>query len=383
MLTLYNINGDKMKKIASLFIAALLISGCASNKPLTKHDFQTLNAGFDTIISLIGYTSSEEEFEKYSNLVQSEFSRYNALFDKYNNYENINNIKTINDNAGIKPVKVDPEIIELMELSKTFSDLSENQFDITIGPVLEIWHDYRELGMVQNQKGDPTLVPTIEELTEAKVCTGWDKVEIDEEASTVYLNQSCASLDVGSVAKGFAAEKVASSLQAQGLNNGIVNAGGNVRVIGTKPESGGQNWKAGIQIPDLNGAGGSLGVMELSGTQSLVTSGDYQRYYLYGDEVMHHIIDPHTLFPAKHARAVSIITDNSGVADICSTLMFTLTYEEGIEMIEQIRALGYPISVIWVYDETFEIPSGVETFKYLDYTIVTTDDIHDAFLLQK
>lgn len=372
-----------MKKIASLLIAALMISGCTSNKPLTKYSNQTLNAGFDTIISLIGYTRSEEEFGQYFKTVQEEFLRYNALFDKYNNYENINNIKTINDNAGIKPVKVDQEIIELMELSRSFSDLSENQFDITIGPVLEIWHDYRELGMIQNQNGEPTKVPSMEELNEANACTGWDKVEIDKQASTVYLNETCASLDVGSVAKGFAAEKVADTLQEKGLTSGIVNAGGNVRVIGEKPEGDNPNWKAGIQIPDLNGAGGSLGLVELSGKQSLVTSGDYQRYYIYENEVMHHIIDPHTLYPAKHARAVSIITEDSGVADICSTLMFNLTYEEGLQMIDKIRELGYPLSVIWVYDDTFEIPSNVKTFKYLDYTIVTTDDIHDAFVLQK
>ena len=154
-----------------------------------------------------------------------------------------------------------------------------------------------------------------------------------------------------------------------------------MRVIGSKPD--GSAWNAGIQVPDLNGINGTLGVLPLSGKQSLVTSGDYQRYYLSNGELMHHIIDPDTLFPARHSRALSVVTDNSGVADICSTLLYTMDYQEANEMIEKIRDLGYSLSVVWVYNSDDEIPEGKKEFKYLDYIIVTSDDIEDIFTVSK
>ena len=91
----------------------------------------------------------------------------------------------------------------MLPLSKEFSQLSNNQFDITMGPVLEIWHNYRDAGLIAMENGEPTQIPTTEELEQAKACVGWENVEIDEEKNTVYLTQECASLDVGSVAKGF------------------------------------------------------------------------------------------------------------------------------------------------------------------------------------
>lgn len=374
-----------MKKSLILLISALLLGGCTNEpapvKEQSRFNNQTLDAGFDTVISLIAYADDQEMFNEYFNLVRTEFKRYNALFDKYNDYEGINNIKTINDNAGIQPVKVDAAIIEMLELSKQFSDISNNKFDITMGPVLEIWHEYREAGIDLNTEGQDAPVPSMDELEAAKACVGWNNVEINEEESTVYLNQECASLDVGSVAKGFTAEKVAQELEAKGVTSGILNAGGNVRVIGIKPD--GSAWNAGIQVPDLNGINGTLGVLPLSGKQSLVTSGDYQRYYISNGELMHHIIDPDTLFPARHSRALSIVTDNSGVADICSTLLYTMDYEEANEMVQKIRNLGYSLSVVWVYNSDDEIPEGKKEFKYLDYIIVTTDDIEDIFTVSK
>lgn len=171
------------------------------------------------------------------------FLHYNALFDVYNDYDGLNNIKTINDNAGIEPVSVDPEIIELLKTAKEFYDLSNGEFDVTMGAVLKIWHTYREEGIALNNEGQLGKVPPLAELESAKACTGWDKVEIDEIAGTVYLNQGCASLDVGGIAKGFAAGKVQQKLIEAGLVHGTVDAGGNICTINDKP--GGQQWRVG------------------------------------------------------------------------------------------------------------------------------------------
>ena len=134
------------KKWISLALAGFLLGGC-QNKPkepeLTRYSNMALDAGFDTVMTLTGYTETEDRFNQYFAEMKQLFLHYNALFDVYNDYAGLNNIKTINDNAGIAPVSVDPEIIELLSTAKEFYDLSDGEFDVTMGAVLKIWHTYR------------------------------------------------------------------------------------------------------------------------------------------------------------------------------------------------------------------------------------------------
>ncbi len=131
-----------MKKKLILLIC-LALTACAP-KEKTLYSKDTLQAGFDTIISIKLYTENQEEFDQVFSEAASTFLYYNNLFDKYNNYEGMNNIKTINDAAGKEKVEVDQELIDLLLLSKKYSEYSNNQFDITLGPVLSLWHDVRE-----------------------------------------------------------------------------------------------------------------------------------------------------------------------------------------------------------------------------------------------
>lgn len=371
-----------MKYIKYLLIGLLLLGGCSTKDDgkLTKFDETTLNSGFDTFITLIGYTKEKDEFDDYFDTVKTSFSHYNQLFDKYNDYEGINNIKTINDQAGKEPVKVDQEIINLLQLSKDYYDLTNGQFDVTLGPVLNIWHEVREASMASNEQGNDGTLPDMNKLQEAKTCDGFDNLEIDEKASTVYLNKTCASLDVGSIAKGYAAEKVAIQLEKDGLKHAILNAGGNVRIIGDKPET--KDWSVGIQVPNMETANtDSLASVKLSNSGSFVTSGDYQRFYLYQGEMMHHIIDPSTLMPARHARAVTIVTENSGIADALSTSLFTLSYEDGKALIDKLNKQGTKVDAIWVYDQKIKAPQGVKTYPSGNYQLVFTDGIKDRIVV--
>lgn len=355
----------------------LLLSSCSNNTKLEKFTSQLSEVGFDTFVSLNIYTTDVETYKTYETMVVDAFHHYNELFDKYNAYEGVNNIYTINEQAGKEPVKVDQEIIDMLLLSKAFSEKTNNQFDITMGPVLEIWHSYRDAGTIANEKGSESTLPSIEELQEAKTCVGWDNVEINEVDQTVYLTKECASLDVGSVAKGYATEKVAQALEKEGVSAGIINAGGNVRLLGNKPD--GSDWKVGIQIPDmLASATDSLATVSFDTPSSFVTSGDYQRFYMYNDKMIHHIIDPTTLFPANHFRAVTVIDpESSAEADILSTSLFTLSYEDGRNLLESLNEQGHNLNAVWVFDDTNDIPTNVETIKSGNYTLVATDGIKD------
>lgn len=351
-----------------------MMSGCSSKEDNnTKYDKTTLNAGFDTPIILIAYTQNEDQFNDYFSYMQKQFVRYNQLFDKYNDYEGINNIKTINDNAGIKAVKVDKEIIEMVELSKTYYELTNGQFDITLGPVLNLWHDAREDGTKANEEGRESYIPNMDALQNAKACDGFENVEINKEESTIYLNKSCASLDVGSIAKGFATEKVAKKLEKRGMKHGLVNAGGNVRTIGSKPN--GEAWSVGAQRPAQGNGTASLVSVKLSGNKSFVTSGDYQRYYLYQGEMMHHIIDPTTLMPARYCRSVIVTTQNSSIADALSTSLFTLSYEDGNKLIKELKKKDIDVEAMWIYDDNIKAPEGVDVTPIQGFDVVMSDDL--------
>lgn len=353
---------NKIKKTATLLMCFLLV-GCS---PKEKKSFQasTLTAGFDTVITLQLYADSQEAFNEEFQKVENLFYYYHTLFDKYHLYEK-NNIKTINDAAGKQPVQVDQELIDLLLIAKKYSELSNHQFDVTLGPVLELWHDVRE--KAENQ--EPYALPSSFELQKASLCTGWDKVDIDDDNNTVYLNTPCASLDVGAIAKGYATQKVKDMLIQDGYTNGFINAGGNVQILGSKIN--GDPWKTGIQSPDPTKQGHSILQFELKDATAFVTSGDYQRYFIHNDQIIHHIIDPDTLYPARHAKSVTILCEDGTIADILSTTLYTMTYQEGKDFINQ---LNMEIQVIWIYDKTDEI----ENENYIEkegFYILSTKDL--------
>ena len=189
---------------------------------------------FDTVVQVVAYARDRQEFEGYYNQIQARFQRLHQLYDTYNDYEGINNLKTVNDRAGKEPVKVDREIIDLLLFAREWHQKTPGQTNIALGPVLKIWHDYRAEGLSNPEKA---RLPSREELARAAGHTDLDRVIIDEAAGTVYLPDSNMRLDVGAVAKGFATELVAREMMAAGMKSGLISAGGNVRAIG-KPLDG-------------------------------------------------------------------------------------------------------------------------------------------------
>lgn len=371
-----------MKKLILCLAFLFTLSGCQDKADeLNKYSKDSIESGFDTFVQLVGYTPSEEEFLTYFETMNEQFTYYNMVFDKFRTYDDVISLKVVNDNAGIQPVEVEPVLIELVELSKEYYTKTNGYFDITSGPIIEIWQEYRDRAVFDIEEGLTPALPSITELEAAKECTGWDLVEINKEASTIYLTEECASLDVGAVAKGFATEKVAQELKGLGLSAGIINAGGNVRLIGAKPD--GNDWVIGVQIPDPNGSG-SLGNLKFDTDYSMVTSGDYQRFFEVDGKKYHHIIDPTTLFPSTYARSVTVVTTDSGLADILSTTLFTMSYEDGHALIERLaEELDTEIGAVWVYDETNEIPNHDNILKNAQYSIIVSDNLSDKFEVYK
>ncbi|MBP1757543.1 MAG: thiamine biosynthesis protein ApbE, partial [Firmicutes bacterium] len=223
--------------------------------------------------------------------------------------------------------------------------LAPGKVNVALGTVLSIWHDHRTAA----ESGQGT-VPDLQTLQAAAQHTNPASIRIDRAASTVELTDPLTRLDVGAVGKGYATEMIAQYLKSLGMTSGIVSAGGsNVRLIGKPADPARQTWAIGIQNPFISmmiPSDNSLDVIETNDT-SIVTSGDYQRYYMVDGVMYHHLIDPVTLMPARYMRAVTIMVEDSGLADFLSTTVFLMPYEEGRKLIESIPNC----EALWILDD--------------------------------
>lgn len=297
---------------------------------------------FNTVSTLSSYgDTSEEEFENYVKIADEMLEYYHRLFDIYYEYASVNNIKTINQNAGKKPIEVDKELIDFLVYCKELYTLTDGKTNIMLGSVLKIWHDAREMADKDFGYLHPDYLPGASELEAANAHTSIDSLIINVEENTVYISDPSASIDVGAIAKGYAAKKVADRLKNMGADSMVLNAGGNIITIGLKPD--GSKWVTGITNPDKT-AENSLSCRVEIGSVALVTSGDYERYFICDGTRYHHIIDPDTLMPANYFASVSIFTSDSGLADALSTALFCMSYEDGLELVKKIGG----IDVIWI-----------------------------------
>lgn len=319
-------------------IFCLVLSGCANvSSIIPKKQFQaTFLELFDTVTTIIGFAGNKDEFQTVADSIKQDLEKYHQLFDIYHEYEGMNNLKTINDNAGIAPVKVDPIIIDLLTDCKEYYTKSNGAVNVAMGSILKLWHEEREKGI-----DDPlnAKLPDKEELWEAAKHCSMDTIIINEKESTVYIEDPDQSLDVGAIAKGWATERAAENAP----EGTLISVGGNVRATGPKVNKG-ESWIVGIESP-FEGKEEYLHTLYID-QGSVVTSGNYQRYYTVEGKQYHHLIDPNTLYPAEKYVSVSIICEDSGLADALSTALYLLPRAEGEKLLEEFNA-----EAVWVVSE--------------------------------
>jgi len=289
---------------------------------------------FDTVSYVYSYAGDDDEhFNACTDGVANVLDEYHKLFDIYYEYSGINNLCTVNKLAGGEPVKVDSKLIDFLLYCKDLCELTGGAVDIMMGSVLSIWHDART--------AEVKYLPERAVLEEASKYIGFEYLEIDEENCTVRITNPNASIDVGAIGKGYATEKAAQWLEDFGATSYVLNIGGNVRIIGTKPN--GEGWITGIRDPQNPDSGFSV-KLRLSNL-SCVTSGEYERYFTVDGKRYSHIIDPKTLMPAEYFASLSVITKDSGYADSLSTALFCMDYEEGLELVSKLDG----VECVWVF----------------------------------
>lgn len=331
----------------------VILTGCpqisdkAENpKPLGKVYFTY----FDTVSYIYCYSGdSEEVFDQRTAMVSELLWEYHQLFDIYHEHSGITNLCTVNKMAGGEATEVDQRLIDFLLYAKELYALTNGQMNVMLGAVLKPWHDCRT-----EASEDPASakIPDADVLAQAATHTSIDLLEIDDEKNTLRISDPKASIDVGALGKGYATEMAARALEAAGATGYVLNIGGNIRIIGTKPD--GSGWLTGIKDPKTPDSAFSA-YLNLSDT-SCVTSGSYERFFTVDGKQYHHIIDSDTMMPAAYFPSVTVVAKNSGLADALSTALFCMSYEEGAALIDSLDG----VDALWItFDGEIKMSDGM------------------------
>jgi thiamine biosynthesis lipoprotein len=267
-------------------------------------------------------------------LVDQVFATMESLEQTLSRFVATSEVALINQQAG-EWVKVSSTTLELVQLGVEIGDISQGAFDITIGALLDLWGFGSGL----------YYVPTEEELAQALATVDYRRVEVNPTTSEVRIPQGVI-LDLGGIAKGFVVDGGISLLRKAKVQRSIINAGGDISVIGKRPD--GQPWRVGVQNPDS--PSDIRWILPLD-NNSVVTSGDYQRFFSKDGQRYHHILDPKTGYPARGLRSVTIIGENGAISDALSTAVFVLGWDEGralVESLDNVEAIIVSDTDVWM-----------------------------------
>lgn len=336
----------RVRVIACLMAAFLLFSllpltGCQAGG-LKRYQTQSF-AYFDTVTTVIGYAKSEDDFLAEAKIILDELALYHRLFDIYHTYEGMENLSVVNavQDGAHRTVKVDKPVIDLLLFGRDMYEKSEGALNIGMGSVLSLWHAHREAALANPENA---TLPSDALLAEAALHTAFEGILIDEEKSTVTITDPLMTLDVGAIAKGYATERVAESMAARGLEHYLLNVGGTVRTVGNRAD--GKPWVAGIENPDATGNMPYFAEVAVT-DKALSTSGTYQRFYTVNGASYHHIIDTKTAKPAKGYLSVSVLADDTALADALSTALFCMDIEKGTALLNAYSGTA----ALWVKED--------------------------------
>lgn len=230
----------------------------------------------------------------------------------------------VNSNAGVKPVKVDIELFNLIERSKKVSALTNGFFDVSYASIDKVW-DFTKTDV---------QVPSESEIENSVAKINYQNIELDRELLTVFLKEKGMKIGFGAIGKGYAANRAKQVMVDLGIESGVVNAGGDLISWGKKPD--GREWAVGIADPkEKNTIKLWLNVSNMA----VVTSGNYERYLIIEGKRYCHIINPKTGWPVKGLSSVTIICPDAELADALATSVFVLGAKEGLDLINKLKGI--------------------------------------------
>lgn len=333
------------KKMLPLLLCAIFtFSGCSTQtqqQPENKHFASTF--AMDTIMEMTIY---DENGEQLLTDAEQEIRRLERLFSV--TMED-SEITKLNQNAGIAPVPISDDTLDLLQTAQQVQQQTNGSYDMTVAPIVQAWGFTKEAHHVPSQEELSQLLP----LVQAK------NVEVSADAKTAYLTQSGMSIDLGGIAKGYTSDAVSTLLKNSGVTSALLWLGGNISVIGNKPD--GNPWKIAVENPQDQSD--YVGLLEVSDC-SVITSGGYQRYFEQDGKRYHHIIDPATGYPSQSdLLSVTIVSENGTKADALSTALFVMGLEDAL--------------TFWRESNDFEA-----VFVTTDNQVVATEGLQDCFAFE-
>ena len=322
------------RSFAGLCLAGVLVAGTAGCSATPQPVASTRMGLLGTLCKITTWGPAEKA-------VSAAFERIAEIDARMSTNKDDSEVARVNAAAGSGPVAVSPDTFTVIREALAISRLGGGRFDLTVGPLVKLWGIGTE----------DARVPSPTEIAGALALVGWRDVALSETDGTVFLRRSGMAIDLGAIAKGYAADEVVAVLAAKGVKAAVVDLGGNVLTLGAKPD--GSPWRIGLQDPDPAVPRGShIGLLEFTGSRSVVTSGTYERFFVSDGTRYHHILDTTTGWPVENGLvAVTIVTDRSIVADGYSTLVFALGLERGRALVQ---ASGGTIEAIF-FTSKFEV----------------------------
>jgi thiamine biosynthesis lipoprotein len=301
----------------SLFFFFFLLLCPHTSNPSDLFKYHQVAMG--TVIEITLIADDEEAANKASLQAFQEIKRIETLMSPW---LDSSDVTRINRSAGKERVKVSPETFEVIQKAQEISELSEGGFDITIGPLTELWRKARK----------KKIPPSIEEVKEKLGLVNFKNIETDQEGK-VFLKKKDMAIDLGGIAKGYAVDRAFELLKSLGYRNLIINAGGDLRVGGLKNN---QPWSIGIQNPrESQKLLARISVSDMA----VATSGDYERFFNYEGKRYHHIFNPKDGFPTEGCQSVTIVTKDCITADGLATAVFVLGAEKGYSLCQKLEGV--------------------------------------------
>lgn len=288
---------------------------------------------------------------------QKQIQEVIELLELYKNRFSANDFNSelmaINNNAGIKPIQVHPDLFELITIGKEHSLARPSNLNIAIGPLVQTWR----IGF------SDAKLPSPSEISEAMILSNPTHILLDSKNQSVFLNQIGMKIDLGALAKGYIADKIMTYLKNEMIDSAIINLGGNVLVHGDNPNRSEGYWVIGIQHPKMK-RGQNIGAVKIK-NQSVVTSGTYERRLIIDDKEYHHIFDRQTGYPIQTEMAsISIVSKQSVDCEIWTTRLFGLSIKEALDIL---NAVSYIEGIIITKDDRIYLSDGLKHHFQLFY----------------
>jgi thiamine biosynthesis lipoprotein len=300
--------------LCAFLVALLFFTGCTRAEP-SRAEFV-----MGTVCSVTLYDQAKTQ------VYRDIFSRLREIEDRMSANLPDSDVTRVNAAAGVASVQVHNDVFDVIERALFYAEISGGAFDPTVGPLVSLWG----IG------GDDPRVPTQEEIDAVLPLVNWRDVELDRERRTVFLRQPGMALDLGGIAKGYAADEAAALIRQARLKRAIIDLGGNIMTFGVRQD--GRPWRVGIQNP-LDDRGAYIGIVEVR-DRTVVTSGVYERNFEADGVLYHHIFSPFDGYPISNGLlSVTIIADTSIDADALSTAVFVMGYERGMALIESLEGI--------------------------------------------